>query len=197
MFWLGSSVCAFSIVISAIVATVAAQDVDPAITKPVLLNPLSAIKPSELSAFLEQPLFIPSRQAPPSVTDLLHSAEPIEPKLKVDEEPPKIRLVGIMQASGARTALLQRLNARTVSRVRLGDEFDGWLVTSVEAAGLRLKRGEREQEYRLFAKGTLSVDRQEPSAKVDAGPSSMAANDEDLEAGIGYSLEFGSENDPN
>jgi hypothetical protein len=196
MFWLGSCVCSFSIAIGAMATTGAAQDVNVATTKPMLLNPLSAIKPSELSAFLEQPLFIPSRQAPPSISDPPQSSEPSEPELKADEEPPKIRLVGIVQASGARTALLQRSNARTVSRVRLGDELDGWLVTSVEAAGVRLKRGDREQEYRLFAKGTLSVDRHESVAKVDAGPTSTAANDEDLEAGTGYSLEFGSENDP-
>lgn len=129
---------------------------EPAAAASGRLNPLSTLDRAELKAFLDKPLFAPSRQAP-----RIAPAEPPPPVVASaappPEEPPNIRLTGIVEGSATPMAILERLNAKTTSTVRLGDLVDGWLVASIDAMGIKLTNGDREQEYRLFAGVSLMI----------------------------------------
>lgn len=112
------------------------------------LNPLRALKPSDLGAFREKPLFTPSRQpprAPQRLPDVPSSA-PV-----VVAAPPRVRLTGIIQGAPAPAAILWRSEASPTATVRLGDEVDGWRVASIDALSILLRSGTREQEYKLFS----------------------------------------------
>ena len=161
-------------------------------------NLLGGMRPSDLSAFRERPLFVQTRRLPASST--LSRAEEVSEPEDREEEPPKIRLAGVLQTSAARIAMLQHGNVRALSRARLGDDINGWVVTAVELASIRLKKGDRGQEYRLSPKGALMIGRQKLDPKADTSDltkdgriNNGPEGDEDLQAGEGYRLEFSSD----
>lgn len=111
------------------------------------LNPLSSLDPSEVSRFRSRPLFAPSRRPPPMAQRAPADAPVVAPIVR--REPPKVRLTGVVQGVTVPMAILQRSDAST-STVRIGDDVDGWLVTSINSLGVMLRNGAHEHEYKLF-----------------------------------------------
>ncbi len=125
------------------------------------LNPLGSLKPSDLIAFRNKPLFAPSRQPPPAPRP---SQGPVA-VVSQDVEPPKVRLTGVVEGVAAPMAILQRSDASATSTVRVGDDVDGWRVTSIDSLRILLGKGGRQREYRLFAQDTLSISGPEDTIK--------------------------------
>jgi general secretion pathway protein N len=117
------------------------------------LNALSALPPADISAFKEKPLFTPSRRASDTAVKTVPSTE-VRLSPPAVEDPPAIRLVGIIRTGTIAIAVVQQPTAPRLSRVQIGADIDGWLVKSIDATGLRLVNGTREQAYQLFARGS-------------------------------------------
>lgn len=134
------------------IAAAAAQDAAPSSAP---LNPLSSLRPSDFQAFRERPLFTPSRRPPPIVPSLPERAPPV--RAEVEDEPPNVRLTGVVHGAAAPMAVLQRPDAGGTTTVRIGDDVEGWAVAAIDSVGVRLVRGTRAREYRLFARDSLPV----------------------------------------
>ncbi|GLK54003.1 hypothetical protein JOD31_001170 [Methylopila capsulata] len=116
------------------------------------LNPLNALGADSLSAFRDRPLFTPSRRAPQPPAAVQAEPEP-EPETATAPPPapqPNLRLAGVIEGPDETVAVVEDMGSNTVSQLRLGDMLDGWLVTAIDSASLRLTLGEQEGEYRLF-----------------------------------------------
>ncbi|CAA9314046.1 MAG: hypothetical protein AVDCRST_MAG90-634 [uncultured Microvirga sp.] len=144
------------------------------------LNPLASLRPSDLNGFRSMPLFTPSRQPPPVVRLTPNSLPVIAPIVR--REPPKLRLTGIVQGSTTPMAILQRSDAGANTTVRIGDDVDGWLVTSIDPLGIRLRNGAHEHEYKLFGGDSSPVDGPEaaatakPARRINHPPVDLGAN---------------------
>ncbi|GLK80170.1 hypothetical protein [Methylopila turkensis] len=116
------------------------------------LNPLQSLGAASLTGFRDRPLFTPSRRPPPApVAD--EAPAPLEEAAAPEPPPavqPSLRLTGVIEGPDESVAVIEELGSKQVSQLRLGDMLDGWLVTAIDPAALRLTLGEREEEYRLF-----------------------------------------------
>ena len=99
---------------------------------------------SVLAVMAQRPLFTIDRrpyQPPPSA----QSAAPTGPP------PPTLdaQLVGIAKAADAHLILLRVGAAPTVHRLRMGEQIDGWSVTSIGEASATLSNNGHERELSL------------------------------------------------
>lgn len=132
------------------------------------LNPLNALKRSDLKAFKEKPLFTPSRQAPPAPA---RRADPVPATAApVQLEEPKVLLTGVIEGTMAPVAILQHAGSSAATPVRVGDHVDGWLVATIDSLSVLLKDGSRIREYRLFDPNSP------PAQNVEAAPSRPTYN---------------------
>jgi hypothetical protein len=101
------------------------------------LRQLPAI--DRFSVMLERPLFSPTRR--PVLAAVEPEAGPEEAEaeaapVETAAGAPAVRFVGTIGQGGAMTALVLRNDMPTVEKLVVGDEVDGWRVTSVTAAEL-------------------------------------------------------------
>lgn len=99
---------------------------------------------------LDRPLFRPSRRpAAERIADTLGDALPSRPAQTPDAE---FKLVGIMIIEEKRFALIQTIKGRATRRVEVGDEIDGWHVTSLTPDSATLNRGVQSKKIGLERK---------------------------------------------
>lgn len=111
-------------------------------------NPLWTVPLTALTATRDRPLFSASRR-PPVVA--LPAAPP--PKQEALAPPPPERplltLIGTIVSRGASLAMLQGSNAEAISRLRLGQENDGWRVRGIGLRSIVVEKGEQSVELAL------------------------------------------------
>jgi hypothetical protein len=116
-------------------------------------NPLDALRFEDLSATRDRPLFAPTRRQPPPVRV---EAPPPEPtpaaEIAVVLGPPPFQLIGAVVGRREAYALLRNKTTNQVTRLRTGDEADGWRV---EAIGIRTVALERSGRKEFIALSTL------------------------------------------
>jgi general secretion pathway protein N len=112
-------------------------------------NPLWTIPLNALSATRDRPLFSASRR-PPVVAAPIAA---LPPKQEVLAPPPPERplltLIGTIVSREASVAMLQGSNADTISRLRLGQENDGWRVRGIGLRSIVVEKGEQSVELNL------------------------------------------------
>jgi general secretion pathway protein N len=120
----------------------------PSVTSSRSGNPLWAVPLTALTATRDRPLFSASRR-PPVVA--LPAAPP--PKREVLAPPPPERplltLIGTIVSRGASLAMLQGGNAEAITRLRLGQENDGWRVRGIGLRSIVVEKGEQSVELAL------------------------------------------------
>jgi general secretion pathway protein N len=109
---------------------------------------LWAVPLTGLTATRDRPLFSASRR-PPVVA--LPAAPP--PKREALAPPPPERplltLIGTIVSRGASLAMLQGSSAEAISRLRLGQENDGWRVRGIGLRSIMVEKGDRSVELAL------------------------------------------------
>jgi hypothetical protein len=101
-------------------------------------NPLWTVPLSALSATRDRPLFSVSRR-PPIV------AAPIA----APPEQPLLTLVGTIVSRKASFAILQGSDTEAISRLRVGQENDGWRVQGIGLRSIVVEKGEQSVELGL------------------------------------------------
>ena len=111
-------------------------------------NPLWAVPLTALTATRDRPLFSASRR-PPVVA--LPAAAPPKPEALAPPPPerPLLTLVGTIVSREASLAMLQGSGAEAISRLRLGQENDGWRVRGIGLRSIVVEKGERSVELAL------------------------------------------------
>jgi hypothetical protein len=129
-------------------------------------NPLWAIPLATLETTRERPVFSPSRRPPPAVDIPVAAAPPPPPPAKsVRIEPPQLSLVGTVSGDDQSFGIFVDQSTRTALRLRLGEDYQGWRLRSVQGREVTL---EREQQ-------TTSFSLPEPGAEGAAMPAPVQA----------------------
>jgi hypothetical protein len=113
------------------------------------LNPLRQIAEDHLKAFVEAPLFDPTRRLPPPA--VIVAPPPPLPVVVQEEPPPNLHLLGVLQGDHD-IAIVRNGDDPKTSTVSSGDHIGAWTVTILATAGVRLSNGSKVVEYALFAK---------------------------------------------
>lgn len=108
------------------------------------LNPLAKLEPAAFSAFIERPLFSPSRR-PPAVPQ----TEEIVDEEEGSDEPVEVTLAGITKGPLGTIARLLGADG-TGHSVRMGDDVLGWTVQSVDDNAVALSKDGKAITLRLF-----------------------------------------------
>jgi hypothetical protein len=113
-------------------------------------NPLWAIPLSALTATRERPLFSASRRPPvvavPIVAPPPQKQEALAPP---PPERPLLTLVGTIVSRKASLAMLQGSNPDAISRLRVGQENDGWRVQGISLRSIVVEKGAQAVELDL------------------------------------------------
>lgn len=111
-------------------------------------NPLWTIPLSALTATRERPLFSASRR-PPVVAAPIVAPQKHEVLAPPPPERPLLTLVGTIVSRKASVAMLQGSNAETISRLRVGQENNGWQVRGIGLRSIVVEKGEQSVELDL------------------------------------------------
>jgi general secretion pathway protein N len=109
--------------------------------KPRVGNPLWAVPLSTLSATRDRPLFSVSRR-PPIVAAPVAAPPPTqEAAAPPPPERPLLTLIGTIVSPRASLAMLQGSSSEAISRLRIGEENDGWQVRGIDLRSIVVVKG--------------------------------------------------------
>jgi general secretion pathway protein N len=111
-------------------------------------NPLWAIPLSALTATRERPLFSASRR-PPVVAAAIMAPQKHEVLAPPPPERPLLTLVGTIVSRKVSVAMLQGSGAEAISRLRVGQENDGWQVQGIGLRSIVVEKGAQSVELDL------------------------------------------------
>jgi general secretion pathway protein N len=111
-------------------------------------NPLWTVPLSALTATRDRPLFSASRR-PPVVAPRAAPPQKREALAPPPPERPLLTLIGTIVSREASLAMLQGSNAEAISRLRLGQENDGWRVRGIGLRSIVVEKGEQSVELAL------------------------------------------------
>ena len=115
----------------------------PGVSEPPLAGELLAPPPpkEDYASVIERPLFLPDRRPPPDEPEQEDEAEP-ETLTELDG----MDLTAVVITPTTVSAWIRRPNEREIQRLRLGDDFEGWVVKTIEPDRVVLERqGETDQ----------------------------------------------------
>ena len=106
-------------------------------------NPLWAIPLTALSSTRQRPIFSPSRRPPPPAVALAPVVKPADAPKPKEPERPKLTLVGTIASDHERFGIFLDQSTKAALRLRIGDDYQGWKLRSVEGREAVL---EKDQE---------------------------------------------------
>jgi general secretion pathway protein N len=113
-------------------------------------NPLWAVPLNALSATRDRPLFSASRR-PPIVAAPMAAAPPKQEAVAPPPPPdrPLLTLVGTIVSPRASWAMLQGPSSEAISRLRVGEENQGWRVRGIDLRSIVVVKGEQSVKLDL------------------------------------------------
>ena len=119
----------------------------------VSANPLWAIPLATLSNTRERPIFSPSRRPPPpreATVAVVRAPPPKPPRI---EQPP-LMLVGTIIGDDQSFGIFVDQLTKAALRLRLGEEYQGWRLQSVQERDVSLQRDQQKSVLSLPASGS-------------------------------------------
>ena len=117
--------------------------------KPRAGNPLWTVPLDALSATRDRPLFSASRRPPIVAVPIVAPPPKREVLAPPPPERPLLTLVGTIVSRKASVAMLQGSNAEAISRLRIGQENDGWRVHEIGLRSIVVEKGAQSVELGL------------------------------------------------
>jgi general secretion pathway protein N len=112
-------------------------------------NPLSTVPLSTLAATRDRPLFSASRRPPTVARPIVAPPPKQEAPAPAPPERPLLTLIGTIFSPKASVAMLQGSNTEAVSRLRLGQENNGWRVQSISLRSIVVEKAGQSLELAL------------------------------------------------
>jgi general secretion pathway protein N len=112
-------------------------------------NPLWTIPLSALTATRDRPLFSASRRPPIVALPIVAPPQKQEAIAPPPPERPLLTLIGTIVSREASVAMLQGSNAEAISRLRVGQENDGWRVQGIGLRSIVVEKGAQSVELGL------------------------------------------------
>jgi general secretion pathway protein N len=104
-------------------------------------NPLWTVPLSALSATRDRPLFSASRRPPIVAVPIVAPPPKQEALAPPPPERPLLTLVGTIVSRKASVAMLQGANTEAISRLRVGQENNGWRVQGIGLRSIVVEKG--------------------------------------------------------
>jgi general secretion pathway protein N len=117
--------------------------------KPRAGNPLWTAPLSALSATRDRPLFSVSRRPPIVAVPTVAAPPKQEAVAPPPPERPLFTLIGTIVSPRASLAMLQGSNGDAISRLRIGEESDGWGVRGIDLRSIVVVKGEQSVKLDL------------------------------------------------
>jgi general secretion pathway protein N len=112
-------------------------------------NPLWTVPLSALSATRDRPLFSVSRRPPVVAAPIVAPPQKQAALAPPPPERPLLTLVGTIVSRKASVAMLQGSNTDAISRLRVGQENDGWRVRGISLRSIVVEKGAQSVELDL------------------------------------------------
>jgi general secretion pathway protein N len=109
--------------------------------KPRVGNPLWTIPLNALSATRDRPLFSVSRRLPIVAVPMAAPAPKQEAVAPPPPERPLLTLIGTIVSPRASVAMLRGSSSEAISRLRIGEENDGWRVRGIDLRSIVVEKG--------------------------------------------------------
>jgi hypothetical protein len=118
-------------------------------------NPLWAIPLATLSNTRERPIFSSSRRPPPpAVASVSVVKSPPPPPKPPTVERPQLSLVGTIAGSDESFGIFMDQTTKTALRLKLGENYQGWKLRSVQGREVTLERDQQTTILSLPQPGT-------------------------------------------
>jgi general secretion pathway protein N len=133
--------------------------------RPQTGNPLWAISLRVLTVTRERPIFSPSRRPRPPPVVAVPQAPPLPPPPAKPVEPdhPLLSLVGTVTGEGRGFAIFLEDSTKNVLRLRVGEDYAGWVLRAVERRDARFEKNDRSATLSLPPPAA-------PQSPIPAGP---------------------------
>ena len=141
-------------------------------------NPLWAIPLSKLTATRERPIFLPTRRPPAPVIANTRIEAPKPAAAPPPEEPPRFALVGAVTGENDSIAVFLDQATNGIVRLRMGQNHDGWVLSSVKGREATLQKGQKTLVINLPAPDSP------PSAPAATGGSAASRPSRAVESGL-------------
>jgi hypothetical protein len=132
-------------------------------------NPLWAMPVKQFSVTRERPIFLPSRRPPAPPPSTVTVAKVMTPKPKEPEQP-QLSLVGTIAGDDEKFGIFVDQATKAVLRLRLGEEFHGWKLRSVNGREVALQKDQQSFVVTLpqpgLSQASVTV-REEPAVLPD------------------------------
>lgn len=112
-------------------------------------NPLWTVPLNTLSATRDRPLFSASRRPPVVALPIVAPPQKHEVLAPPPPERPSLRLIGTIVGRKASLAVLQGAGADAVSRLRVGEENNGWLIRGIGLRSIVVEKGAQSVQLDL------------------------------------------------
>jgi general secretion pathway protein N len=113
----------------------------PAEQRPLSANPLWAMPLKQFSDTRERPIFSPSRRPPAPPPSAVTVAKVVVPKPKEPEQP-QLSLVGTISSDEDKFGIFVDMASKNVLRLRVGEDFQGWQLDSVQGRETTFKKNQ-------------------------------------------------------
>ena len=118
-------------------------------------NPLWAIPLATLGATRERPIFSQSRRPPPvAEVPVVMAPPPPAPVRPARVEPPQLSLVGTVTGDDQSFGIFVDQGTRAALRLRVGEDYQGWRLRSVQGREVILERDQQTTSFSLPEPGT-------------------------------------------
>jgi general secretion pathway protein N len=115
----------------------------PAVEHPLSANPLWAMPLSKFAVTRERPIFSPSRRPPtPAVIPAITPKAIAVPRPK-EPERPRLTLVGTIASDEEGFGIFLDQTSNGVIRLKIGEEFQGWKLRSVQGRETALEKDQQ------------------------------------------------------
>ncbi|WP_018175280.1 MULTISPECIES: hypothetical protein [unclassified Thioalkalivibrio] len=112
-------------------------------------------EPGSMAAFVDRPLFSPSRRPP---VDEPEEGESEEDAAEEDEDAPlAIQLRSVVMTPDDEHIWVQREEEERLHRLRVGDEFEGWVLESLDAGAAEFSSEDKTQRVPLRPQRSRSL----------------------------------------
>jgi hypothetical protein len=135
-------------------------------------NPLWAIPLATLSGTRERPIFSPSRRPPPPIVASVPVTKPPPPPPKPPRVArPQLSLVGTIAGDDQSFAIFVDQTTKAALRLKIGEEYQGWKLHSVQGREVTLERDQQSAILSLPqpAAGTIGQVRAQAENAVAQG----------------------------
>lgn len=138
---------------------VATGDADPSRAPSVAAGERGLPSLAALTATRERPLFVVGRRGPEQRSAPVVTMEPAEPSQEVEptDAPFTAVLGGVVSGPGIELAILVDPSTNAVSRVKRGEDHDGWTLAELDRRTATFRRGEERAVLKLKPPGSTVV----------------------------------------